>query len=185
MLTLDPPSAGTLEPMIQARNEITGAFPDTQVDVYAISVTDFDRINNLIAEVGFIDVLLLNAGVLHKPLPILDIDNEDIKNTFEVNVFGPLNLIKAFVKLPSRRPDARKTIIYTSAYGINFVMHGLGGYSASKAAMTYIMRCIAEENPKSNIRSFAFHPAVAYTAMARNSLGLGPDSIPFDDGKFA
>ena len=48
--------------------------------------------------------------------------------------------------------------------------------------MTYIMRCNAEEDPESNVRTFSFHPCVAYTPMARDSLGLGPNDMKFDTG---
>ena len=141
---------------------------------------DFDQINELVERIGTIDVLVLNAGILHKPLPIVELDALDVENAFGMNVFGPLNMIKAFMKLSPRSTTTRRTIIYTSAYGIKHVMQGVSGYSESKAAMTYIMRCIDEETPNSAVRTFALHPAVAYTPMARDILGLQADSMPFD-----
>ena len=58
---------------------------------------------------------------------------------------------------------------------------GVSGYSASKAAMTYIMRCIGEEYEQTGLRSFAFHPCVGYTPMARDAFGLPPDAMQWDD----
>lgn len=170
--------------MTAAKTDVERTFPGTTVDTHAISISDYESIDKLMKELVTIDVLVLNAGVLHKPLPVLQLAPADIEHAFQTNVFGPLNMIRAFYKQPARGAGSRRTIIYTSAWGINFVMHGVGGYAASKAAMTYFMRAIHEENPDSAVRTFAFHPAVAYTPMARDSLGLPPDAMNFDSGGY-
>lgn len=176
--------ARSQEPMTKAKESIEAGFPSTKVVTYAVSVTEFERIDKIMKEIGTVDVLVLNAALLHRPLPILDLNVDDVASALQINVLGPFNMIKSFMKLPKRSPDSRRTIIYTSAWGINFVMHGVGAYSASKAAMSYIMRCIDEENANPDVRTFAFHPAVAYTSMAQDVLGLQTDSMPFDSGEF-
>ena len=169
--------------MTEAKESIEAAFPRTKVVTHAVSIEDSQQINALMEGLGTIDILVLNAGVLHKPKPILELEPADIANAFAVNVFGPLNMIRTFMKLSPKNANRPGTIIYTSAWGINIVHHGVSGYNASKAAMTYLMRCIGEEYAETGIRSFAFHPCVAYTPMARDSLGLAPDAMQWDSGE--
>lgn len=193
-------------PLLQAKKDVEALCPQTKIEPHACSIADFKLVNSMMDGVGFVDILVLNAGVSNKAVPILELDPAELENVFGVNVFGPLNLIRASMKQTGRDERSRRTIIYTSAYGVNFVNPGVGGYNASKAvsrffdffwssiaiqvwrptkqAMTYLMRCIADENPDSSVRTVSFHPCVAYTSMARDSLGLGPDDMKFDTGEY-
>ena len=171
--------------MERAKESIESQYPNTKVLTYSASVTNTERMTQITKEIGTIDVLVLNAAVLHKPAPIFDIDPEEALESVTVNVLGPLNLIKAFMALPPRTPEAARTIIYTTSAGVQFVMPGTSVYSASKAAMTYLMRCIHEELGSSGIRTFAFHPAFAFTDMAKNTLGLKEDQFTYDSRRFA
>lgn len=172
----------TQDLMTAAKNSVENAFPATMVYTHAVSITDFEAVNNLIAEIGHIDILVLNAAVL-KVTPAGSVSMMDLRQMFDVNVLGSLNILQAFLKLPGPINSAPRTVIYTSALGINFPMHGTAGYSASKAAMTYLIRCIDEESREKGVRCFAFHPCVGYTRMASDELGLKEDSLPFDTRK--
>ncbi|KAK3684555.1 hypothetical protein LTR37_020158 [Vermiconidia calcicola] len=171
--------ARSKDPMMKAEENIEADYPETEVLTYAVSVTDSERVTEIVKGIGTLDILVLNAAVMNAPGPVLDIDPEDTLENFKVNVFGPLSLVKAFVNLPPRSADAPRTVIYTSSAGIQFVLPGTGAYNASKSAMTYLIRCIHEEHGKAGIRSFAFHPAFAYTDGAK-SLGLQPDQFDYD-----
>lgn len=140
-------------PMLQAKKEVEAAFPDTKVEVHAVSITDFDRINKLIDDAESIDVLVLNAGILHKPSPVLQVDAKDLETAFQVNVFGPLNMIKAFMKQATKDRNARKTIIYTSAWGVNFVGLGVGGYSASKSVGNFFLLALRPHSASEHLRN--------------------------------
>ena len=170
-------------PMDVAKETIEAEYPNTKVATFAASVTESARINEIARELGTIDILMLNAGTMHALAPTLDIDAEDLLNNFKVNVIGPFSLIKAFMALPPRDTTKPRTIIYTSTAAAAFVMPGASGYSASKAAMTYLMASIAQEYGGSGVRAFAFHPAVAYTTMAKEAFGAGPDTFAYDAGR--
>lgn len=170
--------------MTEAKKEIEPAFPDTKVDTYAVSITDTPRINEVVREIGKIDVLVLNAGSMPKPGKVLDSTPEDLEHTFAVNVFGPLNLIKAFYALPNDDSINPRTILFVSTAGITGPMGGTGVYNGSKNAMTFIMRTIDFEYGATGLRSFAYHPAVAFTPMARDVLGLKEDSAPYDNSEY-
>ncbi|KAK5172685.1 uncharacterized protein LTR77_002805 [Saxophila tyrrhenica] len=167
-------------PMAKAKEAIENQFSATKVLTYSASITDHPRVNEIINEIGTIDILVSNAGVMHKHAAALDIDPEEALEAFKVNVLGPLNLIRAFVKLPPRSEGAERTVIYTSTAGIAFVAHpGPAVYNASKSAMTYLMRCIDSEYKAAGIRAFAFHPAIAFTDMAI-AAGYKEDQLSYD-----
>ena len=109
-------------PMTEAKKSIEAAFPSTTVVTHAVSVEDTQQINALMEGLGTIDIMVLNAGFLHKPKPILEIDSSDLAKAFAVNMLGPLNMIKAFMKLPPRDVDSPRTIIYTSAWYVRKLM---------------------------------------------------------------
>jgi NAD(P)-dependent dehydrogenase (short-subunit alcohol dehydrogenase family) len=171
--------------LTEAKEVIEVAYPGVKVVTHAVSVTDFNAVNKIMELTGTIDILVLNAGVLPKPQPALDLEPDDLAKAFEVNVFGPLNMIQAFTKLPRRDSHTARTILYTSAYGVNFVHYGVSAYNTSKTAMTYLMRCIDEEYADTGVRSFAFHPCVAYTSMARYALALPPDAMEWDSREYS
>ena len=175
--------ARSKEPMTKAKGEIEASFPETKILPYVASVTDAGRVSEVVNEIGIIDILVLNAGVMPKPGPTLSIDPKETLKTFETNVFGSLNVINAFMSLPARESDSPRTIIHTSTAGVGFVMPGVAVYNASKAAMTYLMRALDGELKEQNVRVFSFHPAIAYTDMARDTMGVGPDTFAYDSCK--
>lgn len=172
--------ARSKDPMVKAQQEIEAQFPGTRVIPLVASVTDADRVSEVVKEIGPIDILVLNHGVMHKPGPTLSLDSKNVLSMFEVNVLGPLNVIKAFMALPPREESATRTIIHTSTAGVGFVMPGVTVYNASKSAMTYLMRALDGELREQGVRLFSFHPAIAFTDMARDMMGVGPDTFAYD-----
>ena len=172
--------ARSKDPMSRAKEEIEAKYPGTKVIPLVASVTDVDRVSEVVNELGTIDILVLNAGIMHKPGPTLSIDPKDILSVFETNVLGPLNVIRAFMALSPRKEGASRTIIHTSTAGVGFVMPGVTAYNASKSAMTYLMRGLDSELREQSVRIFSFHPAIAFTDMARDTMGVGPDSFAYD-----
>ena len=171
--------------MLEAKAEIESKHPNTKVQVYSASVTSRADIDRVLAATGSIDILMLNAGHMHPPGPAINISAKDLATDFEINVLGPMNLINTFAASPSR---GERTIIHTSSAGAYMERPGLAGYNASKLAMSQLIRMIAVENQGKegtdrSLRAFSFHPAIAYTPMAKNVMGLKEDSFQYDDSK--
>lgn len=169
--------------MIEAKAAVEGRFPATKILVFAASINDHARVESVVKEIGTIDVLVLNAGVMPAPAGILETDTDQLLDAFQTNVIGPWNLMKAFVALTPRDPKEERTIIYTSSGGIHLPMPRVAGYNATKAAATHITSSVAREYGDKGIRAFAFHPVVAFTPMARDVMGLKEDSFPYDSRK--
>ena len=170
--------------MVKAREEIESKFADTTVQIYAVSVTDYERVARIVKEIGTIDVLMLNAATLIPPGATVDTTTEQMMQLYSVNVVGPLNLIKAFLSLKPTTPEVSRTIIYTSSAGAYSIVPGTAAYNATKASMSYLMRAIHEESKGSNLRTFTFHPAIAFTPMARDILGFKEDQFSWDTRKY-
>jgi NAD(P)-dependent dehydrogenase (short-subunit alcohol dehydrogenase family) len=112
---------------------------DKRVTPLILDVTNADEIQRAADEVGTLDILINNAGIamyddLTKP--------EVIKQHLAVNLFGPLNVTRAFLPLLKRSQGAVINNLSTSALA---PMPIIPGYSISKAAalsMTQSLRAL-------------------------------------------
>ena len=117
--------------------EASNAFGDApNVLVNRLDVQDIASIEQAVAEgvrrFGGIDVLLNNAG--HGQYGIFEaIPQEKIREQFEVNVFGPMNVIRA--ALPVMRKAGSGVIINMSSGAGLFTLPMISMYCASKFAL--------------------------------------------------
>jgi NAD(P)-dependent dehydrogenase (short-subunit alcohol dehydrogenase family) len=119
----------------------------------ALDVRDVTSIQKAIAEVieksGRLDVVINNAGVGITG-PIEEIPTQEIKNHFETNFFGPIDVMKAV--LPQMRSQKSGLIINITSIGGYMGLPYRGIYSASKGALGLITEAIRME-----IKSFGIH----------------------------
>jgi len=98
---------------------------------------------------GSIDVLVNNAGYGYEGL-LEEVELDDVRHQFEVNVFGPLAVIQAV--LPTMRAQGHGHIINITSMGGIVTFPGLGAYHASKFALEAINETLAKE-----VRGFGIH----------------------------
>lgn len=119
----------------------------------ALDVRDKQSIVNCIAEViekaGRLDVVINNAGVGITG-PIEEIPTEEIKNNFETNLFGPIEVMKAV--LPQMRLQQSGLIINVTSIAGYMGLPFRGVYSASKGALELITEALRME-----VKSFGIH----------------------------
>lgn len=86
-----------------------------------------------------IDILFSNAGVGENG-PVCEIPVDLVRQTFEINVFAPLELAQKFIRkwIDQKRPG--KVVFTSSVAGLLTSATGLAPYAASKHAL----QCIAE-----------------------------------------
>lgn len=131
-----------------------------------IDVTDKESIirakNQIEQEVGKIDILINNAGIMLKT-KILDMPIEIFEKTMQVNVYGPLMMIQEFY--PIINPGG-KIINVSSILG---QLQSMGSYSPayslSKTALNGLTRQFAAELAKYNIAVYSVHPGWVRTDM--------------------
>lgn len=92
-----------------------------------------------------IDLVINNAAYLYKA-PFEAIPDDTWKYLFEVNVFGPIRLLRAL--LPHLEKSVGAHVVNISSMGGfqgSSKFPGLSAYSASKAALANLSECLAEE----------------------------------------
>ncbi|MQP24387.1 SDR family NAD(P)-dependent oxidoreductase [Flavobacterium sp. LMO8] len=112
----------------------------------ALDVRNKQSIVNCVAEViqksGRLDVVINNAGVGITG-PIEEIPTEEIRNNFETNLFGPIEVMKAV--LPQMREQKSGLIINITSIAGYMGLPYRGIYSASKGALELITEALRME----------------------------------------
>ncbi|MGL5111959.1 MAG: SDR family oxidoreductase [Flavobacterium sp.] len=112
----------------------------------ALEVRNPDSIQAAIAKIiaisGKLDVVINNAGVGITG-PLEEIPTEEIKNNFEINLFGPIEVIKA--ALPHMRAQKSGLIINVTSIAGYMGLPYRSVYSASKGALELITEALRME----------------------------------------
>lgn len=128
-------------------------YSNSQFPLLALDVRNVDSIQRAVAEVisksGRLDVVINNAGVGITG-PIEEIPIAEIKNNFETNLFGPIEVMKAV--LPQMRSQKSGLIINITSIAGYMGLPYRGIYSASKGALELITEAMRME-----VKSFGIH----------------------------
>lgn len=137
----------------------------TGAESICCDVADRERVQNCLAALPAMDVLINNAGIAHYGL-ISQIGKEHWDRMFAVNVHGMYHCIEAV--LPGMLQKGGGCIINVSS------MWGQVGascevcYSACKGAVIAMTKALAKELGPSNIRVNCLAPGVVLTDMCKN-----------------
>ncbi|HEY4616889.1 MAG TPA: SDR family oxidoreductase [Flavobacterium sp.] len=119
----------------------------------ALDVRDTASIKAAVAKIisisGRLDIVINNAGVGITG-PLEEIPSVEIKNNFEINLFGPIEVMKA--ALPQMRSQNAGLIINITSIAGYMGLPYRGVYSASKGALELITEAIRME-----VKSFGVH----------------------------
>lgn len=138
------------------------AFTDDRAHVvtHELEVTSADSVTALAAAIGDVDIVVNNAGVLF-PEPLLTASFEHINETFEVNVFGPLRVVRAFAPILAARGGGAVVNIHSVLSWLG----GAGAYGASKAAMWSVTNSLRTELAEQGTHVMGVHAAFIDTDM--------------------
>lgn len=119
----------------------------------ALDVRNVESIKKAVAEViaksGQLDVVINNAGVGITG-PLEEIPSEEIKNNFETNLFGPIEVMKAV--LPQMRLQKSGLIINVTSIAGYMGLPYRSVYSASKGALELITEALRMETKSFGIQ---------------------------------
>ncbi|CAM3880789.1 MULTISPECIES: SDR family oxidoreductase [Flavobacterium] len=128
---------------------------DSKIELVALDVRNVESIKTAIKQViekaGRIDVVINNAGVGITG-PLEEIPTEEIKNNFETNLFGPIEVMKAV--LPQMRLQKSGLILNITSIAGYMGLPFRGVYSASKGALELVTEAMNME-----VRSFGIRIA--------------------------
>jgi short-subunit dehydrogenase len=133
----------------------------------ALDVRDIDSIIKAVAFIigksGRIDVVINNAGVGITG-PIEEIPTQEIKNNFETNLFGPIEVMKAV--LPQMRVQNSGLIINITSIAGYMGLPYRGIYSASKGALELVTEALRMETKQFGIHITNIAPGDFATNIA-------------------
>ncbi|MDN4643063.1 oxidoreductase [Arthrobacter sp. PsM3] len=161
--------------VVTARNpstlqDIAAAFPHTALTL-PLDVTDRAQISSVVQQArtrfGGIDVLVNNAGYGYRAA-VEEADDADIRQLFDTNVFGAVDMIKAV--LPDMRAKRAGSILNISSIGARISPAGSGYYSATKAALEGLSGSLHKELQPLGINVTVIEPGAFRTDFAGRSL---------------
>ena len=134
-------------------------------------------VREVVEKLGGIDILVNNAGEQHPDKDITDITEEQLKRTFQTNIFSMFFLTQA------ARPHLKKGAAIINCTSITMYKGSalLLDYSATKGAITAFTRSLSENLIKDGIRVNAVAPGPIWTPLNPFG-GQPPEKIP-DFGK--
>lgn len=133
---------------------------------YVCDVRDFDRIQEVIAEVkeryGRIDLLVNNAGVAGNG-PVETLSEEAWDFCHDVNLKGTFLVCKAVIPVMKEQKHGR--IINAASFAAIVPSIGSAAYASSKAAVVHFTRALAGEVGPWNITVNAYAPGMIPTTL--------------------
>ena len=148
--------------MVYAGTRTAFQHPDKRVKPLTLDVTNASQIERAAREIDTLDVLINNAGVaIYDDLSNLEV----IERHLAVNLFGPLNMTRAFLPLLKRSKGA---IINNLSLAALAPLPVIPGYSISKAALS---------NMTQSLRAF-----VAGQGVSVHAVFLGPVDTEMNRG---
>ena len=118
---------------------------------------------------GACDIFVVNAGVTHKNMPLLDVDEQTFDRVANVNMKALYHATRAVVPLMEKQGGG--TILATASTAGLRPRPGLVWYNASKAWVINACKCMAVELAPKNIRVNCLCPVAGETGMLADFMG--------------
>lgn len=120
-----------------------------------------------VAELGRLDLVSANAGILSGLLPAVDLTEELWNDTIDINLTGVWKTVKAAVPHMIRAGNGGNVVITSSIGGLRGYENA-SHYGASKHGVVGLMRVLARELAHHGIRVNSIHPTQVDTPMIMN-----------------
>jgi len=130
-------------------------------------------VKQTVEQLGRLDILVNNAGEQHPDKDIRDITEEQLRRTFQTNIFGMVYLTQA------AEPHLKEgsAIINCTSETMYAGSSHLLDYSATKGAITAFTRSLALNMVKKGVRVNAVAPGPIWTPLNPFG-GTDPDKVP-------
>lgn len=138
-----------------------------KVQLLQADLSDPTAIEGILAEIGTVDILVLNASVQYRK-KWEEITNEEFDTQINCNLRASLKLIQQTV--PTMRQNHWGRIVAIGSVQEAKPHPDMLIYSASKAAQTMMVKSLAEQLAKDGITVNSVAPGVIYTDRNREAL---------------
>ncbi|GAA0737230.1 SDR family NAD(P)-dependent oxidoreductase [Sphingomonas sp. ABOLD] len=131
-----------------------------------------DAVQKVIAEFGRLDILVNNAGEQHPDKDIVDITEQQLRRTFQTNIFGMFFLVQA------ASPHLKRGAAIVNCTSVTMYQGEpeLLDYSATKGAITAFTRSLSMNLIEKGIRVNAVAPGPIWTPL-NPSGGASPEKL--------
>lgn len=121
----------------------------------------------ILEEHGKVDGIINNAGIIQPFIHLDELDMDRIDRVMNINFYGTLYMVKAFLPHLLKRPEAH--IVNVSSMGGFLPVPGQTIYGASKAAVKLLTEGLASELKETNVNVSVVIPGGILTDIKKNS----------------
>lgn len=155
---------------LKETEELAGANKD-KLSTHVVNMADRAAVEALpeqvVARHGAVDGIINNAGIIQPFVRIKDLDYAAIERVMNVNFYGVLYMVKAFLPHLLKRPEAH--IANVSSMGGFLPVPGQSVYGASKAAVKLMTEGLYAEMMGTSVRVTLVYPGAIGTNITANS----------------
>ena len=153
----------------QVRNSLQAICINTRFSYWAGDITDTESMTNMFdivrQNLGEPNILILGAAYLHSLNQGLNVPEEELDRSFDVNFKANVSLVREF--LGSQEPLSGFKIIINLATGAAHTRQSnMSAYGASKGAFVTWLEHVHFEN-QDRLRVFNLHPGIVSTGILR------------------
>ncbi|NRA29744.1 MAG: SDR family oxidoreductase [Parvularculaceae bacterium] len=149
------------------------------ITLHSVDVSNAPSITDLAASVDEpLDIVIANAGVYGKQgadQSFANLDMDGFQFALQVNTFGALRTLQAFLPHIKRGQGKRMVAITSKMGSIDDASGGMIAYRASKTALNMAMCCGANELQSEGIALGTLHPGWVKTRMGGDNAPTTPE----------
>jgi 3-oxoacyl-[acyl-carrier protein] reductase len=167
----------------EAAGEVVRRIADAGGRAVAIraSVAELEEVDALadaaLAEFGFVDILVANAGIASRGLPVADTDRAEPARVMAAHAFSAHRLVQRL--LPGMRARPRADVVAISSSELSAMRANGAPYNMAKAALEALALTLAREEIANGVRVNIVAPGLVATDMGARLVKakLGVDRV--------
>ncbi len=162
-------------------NESMELIADGSADhmAHVLNIADGKKVASFAEEVvkkyGSVDVLINNAGIIQPFVTVSALTLDQIQRIFDVNLWGTVFMIKAFLPHLRNSPDAH--LVNLSSMGAFVPVPGQVIYGASKAAIQLLTEGLISELHGTSVNATIVFPGAVDTNIAQNAPDITKEDL--------
>lgn len=158
-------------------NSTKAELPEGSAETYALNLTDYDVLCEVVSKFPKLDGVASNAGIFYSMMARLS-DKKDMEKIFQINTFSHISLVQQLME--QKKLNKGASIVFTSSMSGVFC-GAVGGslYGATKSALAGYAKALAIELAPRGIRVNTIHPGMVNTPLI-HSAALSQDVLDED-----